>query len=123
MSNDKTCTCPSGDGSLRHPCPAHPATLATVKHGGCVQLGDWLPPLPASSAYDPTTGEPLFSVSKIKLYAQAALSAQSSPAGQGDAQWRIENETTVRTTDCPNVAERYRVRGYLVTLIEGGKDE
>ncbi|SEU13069.1 hypothetical protein [Stenotrophomonas indicatrix] len=34
------CTCPSGDGSLRHPCPAHPATLATAKHGGCVQLGD-----------------------------------------------------------------------------------
>ncbi len=26
MSNDKpTCTCPSGDGSLRWPCPAHPA--------------------------------------------------------------------------------------------------
>lgn len=23
-----------------------PATLATVKHGGCVQLGDWLPLLP-----------------------------------------------------------------------------
>ncbi|MDY1135980.1 hypothetical protein ACM8BP_04285 [Pseudomonas aeruginosa] len=24
-SPDATCTCPSGDGSLRHPCPAHPA--------------------------------------------------------------------------------------------------
>lgn len=35
------------------------------------------------------------------------------------ARWRIENETTVRTTNCPNVAERYRVRGYLVTEIEG----
>ncbi|MFU6774043.1 hypothetical protein ACM77A_27825, partial [Pseudomonas aeruginosa] len=23
-SPDATCTCPSGDGSLRHPCPAHP---------------------------------------------------------------------------------------------------
>lgn len=33
------CTCPTGDGSLRHPCPSHRATLATVKHGGCVQLG------------------------------------------------------------------------------------
>ncbi|MFU3318474.1 hypothetical protein ACM7LY_34500, partial [Pseudomonas aeruginosa] len=21
------CTCPSGDGSLRHPCPAHPASV------------------------------------------------------------------------------------------------
>ncbi|MBL4549734.1 hypothetical protein L5B81_21500 [Pseudomonas aeruginosa] len=24
-SPDATCTCPSGDGSLRHPCPVHPA--------------------------------------------------------------------------------------------------
>ncbi|EPV2319286.1 hypothetical protein ACV247_003302 [Pseudomonas aeruginosa] len=24
-SPDATCTCPSGDGSLRHPCPSHPA--------------------------------------------------------------------------------------------------
>ncbi|HBO3684413.1 TPA: hypothetical protein L4T35_004414 [Pseudomonas aeruginosa] len=24
-SPDATCTCPSGDGSIRHPCPAHPA--------------------------------------------------------------------------------------------------
>ncbi|WP_216666615.1 hypothetical protein, partial [Pseudomonas aeruginosa] len=26
-SPDATCTCPSGDGSLRHPCPAHPASV------------------------------------------------------------------------------------------------
>ncbi|MHC9290735.1 hypothetical protein, partial [Pseudomonas aeruginosa] len=26
-SPDATCTCPSGDGSLRHPCPAHPAPV------------------------------------------------------------------------------------------------
>lgn len=25
MTESKICTCPSGDGSLRHPCPAHPA--------------------------------------------------------------------------------------------------
>ncbi|HCL4179230.1 TPA: hypothetical protein N2C23_006147, partial [Pseudomonas aeruginosa] len=25
MTESKTCTCPSGDGSLRWPCPAHPA--------------------------------------------------------------------------------------------------
>ncbi|WP_225002020.1 hypothetical protein [Pseudomonas aeruginosa] len=25
MTNANECTCPSGDGSLRHPCPAHPA--------------------------------------------------------------------------------------------------
>lgn len=23
-NSNETCTCPSGDGSLRHPCPAHP---------------------------------------------------------------------------------------------------
>ena len=25
MTESKICTCPSGDGSLVHPCPAHPA--------------------------------------------------------------------------------------------------
>ncbi|MCO3296406.1 hypothetical protein FA204_03090, partial [Pseudomonas aeruginosa] len=29
-SPDATCTCPSGDGSLRHPCPAHPAPVERV---------------------------------------------------------------------------------------------
>lgn len=27
MTESKICTCPSGDGSLRHPCPAHPASV------------------------------------------------------------------------------------------------
>lgn len=27
----KTCTCPSGDGSLRHPCPSHPPICAEIK--------------------------------------------------------------------------------------------
>ncbi len=27
MTNANECTCPSGDGSLRHPCPAHPASV------------------------------------------------------------------------------------------------
>nr|WP_236080461.1 hypothetical protein [Pseudomonas aeruginosa] len=27
MTNANECTCPSGDGSLRHPCPAHPAPV------------------------------------------------------------------------------------------------
>lgn len=31
MTNANECTCPSGDGSLRHPCPAHPAV---EKSGG-----------------------------------------------------------------------------------------
>lgn len=38
MTIEKICTCPSGDGSLRHPCPTHHAPLPTVKNGGCVQL-------------------------------------------------------------------------------------
>lgn len=63
MSNDKT-------------------TLADVQPGGMVRLGDALPPLPASSAQCLTTGAPLFSVEKMKLYALAALSAQPSPEGQ-----------------------------------------
>lgn len=58
------------------------ATLADVQPGGRVRLGDALPPLPASSAQCLTTGAPLFSVEKMKLYALAALSAQPSPGGQ-----------------------------------------
>lgn len=27
----KTCTCPSGDGSLRRPCPSHPPACAEIK--------------------------------------------------------------------------------------------
>ncbi|MFO7074206.1 hypothetical protein P3E18_28630, partial [Pseudomonas aeruginosa] len=27
MTNANECTCPSGDGSLAHPCPAHPASV------------------------------------------------------------------------------------------------
>lgn len=27
MTNANECTCPSGDGSLRHPCPAHPESV------------------------------------------------------------------------------------------------
>ncbi|MBP2482927.1 hypothetical protein J3A72_003219 [Stenotrophomonas sp. PvP093] len=36
---NKACSCPSGDGSLRHPCPVHPP-LADVQPGGRVRLGD-----------------------------------------------------------------------------------
>ncbi|WP_447845745.1 hypothetical protein [Pseudomonas aeruginosa] len=31
MTESKICTCPSGDGSLRHPCPAHPAAEEKTK--------------------------------------------------------------------------------------------
>ncbi|WP_053091063.1 hypothetical protein [Stenotrophomonas maltophilia] len=57
-------------------------TLENVQPGGMVRLGDALPPLPASSAQCLTTGAPLFSVEKMKLYALAALSAKPFPGGQ-----------------------------------------
>lgn len=51
-----------------------PATLATVKHGGCVQLGDWLPPLPHTdyNAYNDGS-EPLYTAQQMQDYARAAL--------------------------------------------------
>ncbi|MBN5514126.1 hypothetical protein ACM9NN_15280 [Pseudomonas paraeruginosa] len=38
-SPDATCTCPSGDGSLRHPCPAHPAQVEQA--GGNERVIGW----------------------------------------------------------------------------------
>ena len=63
-------------------------TLATVKHGGCVQLEDGLPPLP-EAWYRPNSpnapiGQILFSEEQMMDYARAALSAQPSPGGQGE---------------------------------------
>lgn len=60
-----------------------PATLATVKHGGCVQLGDGLPPLPKAGYV--TGGDfgheahNAFTPEQMREYALAALSAQPSP--------------------------------------------
>ncbi len=64
-----------------------PATLATVKHGGCVQLGDGLPPLPYPNYPVSKTGlqNNAYTASQMTDYARAALSAQPSPGGQGDA--------------------------------------
>ncbi len=39
------------------------------------QQGAELPPLPASSSHDPHTGEPLFTESKMRMFANAALAA------------------------------------------------
>ncbi|MDN3924887.1 hypothetical protein [Pseudomonas aeruginosa] len=42
-SQAPSCTCPSGDGSLRHPCPAHPAVEqagANVGHGHVLPRAD-----------------------------------------------------------------------------------
>ncbi|EPU9131530.1 hypothetical protein ACV0PV_001960 [Pseudomonas aeruginosa] len=38
-SPDATCTCPSGDGSLVHPCPAHPASVEQA--GGDERVIGW----------------------------------------------------------------------------------
>ncbi|HHM6458661.1 TPA: hypothetical protein ACRMBV_003053 [Pseudomonas aeruginosa] len=38
-SPDATCTCPSGDGSLVHPCPAHPAPVEQA--GGDERVVGW----------------------------------------------------------------------------------
>lgn len=54
--------------NYRAPSVAQSAELAE-------QQGLELPPLPASSAHDPHTGEPLFSESKMRMFANAALAA------------------------------------------------
>ncbi|WP_164079710.1 hypothetical protein [Stenotrophomonas maltophilia] len=61
-------------------------TLADVQPGGRVRLGDQLPPLPCTdyNAYSDGS-EPLFNAQQMRDYARAALSAQPSPGGQGDA--------------------------------------
>jgi hypothetical protein len=62
-----------------------PATLATVKHGGCVQLGDGLLPLPRTYYNACGDGsEPLYTAEQMRDYARAALAAQPFPGGQGE---------------------------------------
>ncbi|WP_099475412.1 hypothetical protein [Stenotrophomonas maltophilia] len=77
MSNDKT-------------------TLADVQPGGRVRLGDSLPPLPEPSVtgygFDSVLRRipmPGFTAEQMRDYALAALSAQPSPGGQGDAPLRV----------------------------------
>ncbi|MEN5285564.1 hypothetical protein ABE494_06395 [Stenotrophomonas lactitubi] len=60
-----------------------PATLATVKHGGCVQL-----PTSERARFEAfLSGNPLMGLMAGTAWQvwQAALSAQPSPGGQGDA--------------------------------------
>lgn len=61
-------------------------TLADVQPGGRVRLGDALPPMPSAdyNAYSDGS-EPLYTSEQMLDYARAALSAQPSPGGQGDA--------------------------------------
>lgn len=66
-------------------------TLATAKHGGCVQLGDGLPPLPIRQRFTTLHGETYaYSAEQMREYALAALSAQPSPGGQGDVREQFE---------------------------------
>ncbi len=76
MTESKICTCPSGDGSLRHPCPAHPA----VEQAG----GDEHEPLPywepCNLGCDPEfNGKRSRHCAQLCHGARAAL-AQPSPA-------------------------------------------
>lgn len=62
-------------------------TLADVQPGGRVRLGDALPPLPKMQRFTNLYGETYaYSAEQMHDYARAALSAQPSPGGQGDAQ-------------------------------------
>lgn len=76
-------------------------TLADVQPGGRVRLGDQLPPLPPLPYPNyPVSKTGLqnnaYTASQMTDYARAALSAQPSPGGQGDAlvalvsKWRNE---------------------------------
>lgn len=57
-------------------------TLATAKHGGCVQLGGWLPALPDTDWNARSDGsEPLYSAEQMRDYARAALAARQ-PVGK-----------------------------------------
>jgi len=84
-----------------------PATLATAKPGGCVQLGDQLPPLPKTGyvtggdfgheAHNAFTPEQMQDYARAAI--AAALSAQPSPGGQGDALLR-EVSVQLESLDC-----------------------
>lgn len=81
---NKACSCPSGDGSLRHPYPAHPPR-ADVQPGGSVRLAtvpydrarDLL-----GDAYNAGTHGIGYSQQTMELH-DAIIPAQPSPGGQG----------------------------------------
>ncbi|WP_336357293.1 hypothetical protein [Stenotrophomonas muris] len=81
---NKACSCPSGDGSLRHPCPAH-SRRAEVQRGGSVRLAtvpydrarDLL-----GDAYNAGTHGIGYSQQTMELH-EAIIPAQPSQGGQG----------------------------------------
>ncbi|HFX0776079.1 hypothetical protein [Pseudomonas aeruginosa] len=81
MNKANECTCPSGDGSLVHPCPAHPAVEqagTNVGHGHV---------FPRADGVKMRCGGPaLCSECAADAYRARAALAQPSPAGEyGDA--------------------------------------
>lgn len=129
MTNANECTCPSGDGSLRHPCPAHPAPVeqvgTNVGHGHVFPRADGVkmrcggPGLCSECAADASR-------------ARAAL-AQPSPkcefcGGTGEISG-VEGEDDWVNGPCPRCAypaqaeqaeaERPEVVGYLLTKGNG----
>ncbi len=83
----KACTCPSGEGSLRHPCPAHPPQ-ADNQQSGRVRLGDADPVRSAledalqfvETLHSTVAGDSRKIVWRCLERGRAALSAQPSPA-------------------------------------------
>lgn len=71
-----TCTCPSGDGSLRHPCPAHP-TAATQPASEAVT---WTNPAPHASAPREPTRNAAVSVESGGCAPPIIAPAPSAPA-------------------------------------------
>ncbi len=50
-SKAPSCTCPSGDGSLVHPCPAHPASVKQAGGGERAAFEAWATHLPMDRQY------------------------------------------------------------------------
>lgn len=84
-------------------------TLADVQPGGRVRLGDGLPPLPKMEHIGRVVGmgphdtwyEPVaYTAEQMLDYARAALSAQPSPGGQGDAESALRKARLALAEQC-----------------------
>ncbi|HCC6626700.1 TPA: hypothetical protein L3878_001195 [Pseudomonas aeruginosa] len=79
-SPDATCTCPCGDGSLVHPCPAHPASVEQAGGDERAAFEAWATHLPMDRQYlRPDLYMPPTQWAWDAWQARAAL-AQPSPA-------------------------------------------
>lgn len=114
---NKACSCPSGEGSLRHPCPAHPS-LADVQPGGRVTLGDGVRCSKCKDRgyfdVDVDVDDSGGSIGNIEACPHCTLSAQPSLGGQ-DARELLaaefdKNEVTA--------AAARRLRNHNETVVE-----